>query len=71
MVQRKVTYRLYPTQAQLAELEHQRWAHCLLWNEALAEHRSARKRRRRPRARRVRHHWCALDGADRAVTGAA
>ncbi|MFP4649005.1 MAG: helix-turn-helix domain-containing protein [Halorhodospira sp.] len=37
MVQRKVTYRLDPTAAQLAALEHQRWVHCLLWNEALAE----------------------------------
>lgn len=41
MVQRKVTYRLYPTAAQLAALEHQRWVHCLLWNEALAERRRA------------------------------
>ncbi|MFP4649161.1 MAG: helix-turn-helix domain-containing protein, partial [Halorhodospira sp.] len=31
MVQRKVTYRLYPTAAQLTALEHQRWVHCLLW----------------------------------------
>jgi len=41
MVQRKATYRLYPTAAQLAALEHQRWVHCLLWNEALAERRRA------------------------------
>ncbi|MCG5526658.1 helix-turn-helix domain-containing protein, partial [Ectothiorhodospira haloalkaliphila] len=41
MVQRKVTYRLYPTAAQLSALEHQRWVHCLLWNEALAERRRA------------------------------
>ncbi|WP_440996575.1 helix-turn-helix domain-containing protein, partial [Arhodomonas sp. SL1] len=41
MVQRKVTYRLYPTTAQLAVLERQRWVHCLLWNEALAERRRA------------------------------
>ncbi|MBK1674180.1 RNA-guided endonuclease InsQ/TnpB family protein [Ectothiorhodospira shaposhnikovii] len=41
MVQRKVTYRLYPTAAQLAALEHQRWVHCLLWNEGLAERRQA------------------------------
>lgn len=41
MVQRKVTYRLYPTAAQAATLEHQRWVHCLLWNEALAERRRA------------------------------
>ncbi|WP_338036075.1 transposase [Halorhodospira abdelmalekii] len=40
-VQRKATYRLYPTAAQLAALEHQRWVHCLLWNEALAERRWA------------------------------
>ena len=41
MVQRKVTYRLYPTTAQISALEHQRWVHCLLWNEALAERRQA------------------------------
>ncbi|MFO7954335.1 MAG: transposase [Thioalkalivibrio sp.] len=41
MVQRKVTYRLYPTAAQRGALEHQRWVHCLLWNEALAERRLA------------------------------
>lgn len=41
MVQRKATYRLYPTGAQRAALEHQRWVHCLLWNEALAERRRA------------------------------
>ncbi len=41
MAQRKVTYRLYPTAAQAAALEHQRWVHCLLWNEALAERRRA------------------------------
>ncbi|MFO8004072.1 RNA-guided endonuclease InsQ/TnpB family protein [Thioalkalivibrio sp.] len=46
MVQRKVTYRLYPTAAQLAALEHQRWVHCLLWNEALAERRLAWGERR-------------------------
>lgn len=39
MVQRKVTYRLYPTAEQRGALEHQRWVHCLLWNEALAERR--------------------------------
>lgn len=39
MAQRKVTYRLYPTAAQAAALEHQRWVHCLLWNMALAERR--------------------------------
>lgn len=39
MAQRKVTYRLYPTVAQAAALEHQRWVHCLLWNMALAERR--------------------------------
>ncbi|MBK5935717.1 RNA-guided endonuclease InsQ/TnpB family protein [Halorhodospira halophila] len=41
MVQRKVTYRLYPTAEQRRALEHQRWVHCLLWNEALAERRRA------------------------------
>ena len=41
MVQRKVTYRLYPTAEQLSALEHQRWVHCLLWNEALTERRRA------------------------------
>lgn len=46
MLQRKVTYRLYPTAGQLAVLEHQRWVHCLLWNEALAERRRAWSERR-------------------------
>ncbi len=46
MAQRKVTYRLYPTAAQLSALEHQRWVHCLLWNEALAERRRAWGERR-------------------------
>ena len=46
MVQRKVNYRLYPTAAQLSALEHQRWVHCLLWNEALAERRRAWGERR-------------------------
>ncbi|WP_019023045.1 helix-turn-helix domain-containing protein, partial [Thioalkalivibrio sp. ALE23] len=46
MVQRKVTYRIYPTAEQLAALEHQRWVHCLLWNEALAERRRAWGERR-------------------------
>lgn len=41
MANRKVTYRLYPTTSQLDALEHQRWVHCLLWNEALAERRRA------------------------------
>lgn len=41
MVQRKATYRLYPSRAQEAALHHQRWVHCLLWNEALAERRRA------------------------------
>lgn len=46
MVHRKVTYRLYPTVAQRCALEHQRWVHCLLWNEALAERRRAWGERR-------------------------
>lgn len=46
MVQRKVTYRLYPTAQQRGALEHQRWVHCLLWNEALAERRLAWGERR-------------------------
>lgn len=41
MIQRKVTYRLYPTQDQISGLEHLRWVHCLLWNESLAERRRA------------------------------
>jgi len=46
MIRRKVTYRLYPTAAQAALLEHQRWVHCLLWNEALAARRRAWGERR-------------------------
>ena len=38
--------RLYPTSAQLSALAHQRWVHCLLWNEALAERRRAWGERR-------------------------
>jgi len=41
MVQRKVTYRLYPTQRQIEALERLRWVHCLLWNTALDERRRA------------------------------
>ena len=41
MVQRKVTYRLYPNEQQEAALQHQRWVHCLLWNQSLDERRRA------------------------------
>ena len=41
MVQRKVTYRLYPTKRQIEALERLRWVHCLLWNTALDERRRA------------------------------
>ncbi|GAB6068894.1 RNA-guided endonuclease TnpB family protein [Methylothermus subterraneus] len=41
MVQRKVTYRLYPTPRQIEALERLRWVHCLLWNTALDERRRA------------------------------
>ncbi len=40
MVQRKVTYRLYPTRRQIEALERLRWVHCLLWNTALDQRRS-------------------------------
>ena len=39
MVQRKVTYRLYPRAEQRAALDRMRWIHCLLWNQALHERR--------------------------------
>lgn len=41
MLQRKVTYRLNPNATQAAALDHQRWVHCLLWNQALDERRRA------------------------------
>lgn len=47
MIQRKVTYRLYPNRKQAAALEHQRWVYCLLWNTALDERRRAWKEERR------------------------
>ncbi len=41
LVQREVTYRLYPTQRQIEALERLRWIHCLLWNTVLDERRRA------------------------------
>src|SRR5215467_7905337 len=45
-VNRRITYRLYPTPAQEAALQAQREAHCLLYNAALEQRRAAWKRQR-------------------------
>ena len=45
-VNRRATYRLYPTPAQEAALQAQREAHRLLYNAALEQRRAAWKRQR-------------------------
>ena len=45
-VNRRATYRLYPTPAQEAALQTQREAHRLLYNAALEQRRAAWKRQR-------------------------
>ncbi|MBW6415989.1 helix-turn-helix domain-containing protein [Methylacidiphilum fumariolicum] len=46
-VERKVTYRLYPSKTVRDELLRTRWVHCFLWNLALEERRRAWKEEKR------------------------
>ncbi|MGD9897147.1 MAG: RNA-guided endonuclease InsQ/TnpB family protein [Candidatus Methylacidiphilaceae bacterium] len=46
-VERKVTYRLYPSKIVRDELLGTRWVHCFLWNMALEERRRAWKEEKR------------------------
>ncbi|CAI9085715.1 transposase [Candidatus Methylacidiphilum fumarolicum] len=46
-VERKVTYRLYPSKTVREELFRTRWVHCFLWNLALEERRRAWKEEKR------------------------